>query len=696
MSVVENFVASGRLDVPVTAKGLVTVRRMSVYAVCTLLALITNYLLGKDMAWDTLNYHLYAGFSAVNDRFAQDYFAAGPPSYFNPYAFVPFYILVKAGLSPLAISSLSAMVHSVIFWLVYELASCVCPSAERPLQMTFGVCAIAMTFLNPILVQQIGSSFADITTAELVLGGWLLLAQAVRAPHAARVICAGLLIGSATALKPTNAVHAVAACTLLIFLPKALFGRIRYGLSYAAALALGFTVVAAPWSYRLEQMFGNPLFPLMNGWFRSPEFTTEPLRHFRFIPASFAEALWRPFAIVNPVEMVQEEMTAPDLRYAVLAVLASMLLVGWLGKRLAHPSASTAPTEPAAATRVLAALGCGFATDWVLWLSASGNGRYFLPMASVAAILIVVLIFRLFAARPKLRNYVLVVILGAPIVQLYYGADHRWNVDAATWDRSWLSIEMPEKLSTEPNLYLTAGVQSNSFIAAYLPKDSGLVNISGAYVLGSDGAAGARIEALIHRYAPQLRVLWRAKQSETANFPRDDGFPVNDSLARFGLRIDPSDCSKITVHGLPPDLEINFSGLLSSGPVKPFSKTQPNTSYLITCRIIPDDSNRRTEAGRERAVDVVFDRVEDACPALFQPRRLRSEHVRDIWHRFYLNTDIVLLSINGSIKFMNPARSGALISLGPESEWAKAPRQLACGRLGDSYFARVLDSAKAR
>jgi hypothetical protein len=648
------------------------------------------------MAWDTLNYHLYAGFSAVNDRFAQDYFAAGPPSYFNPYAFVPFYILVKAGLSSLVISSVLTILHSVIFWLVYELAVCVCPSHDRRLQLTFGACAIAMTLLNPILVQQIGSSFADITTAELMVGGWLLLVQAVRAPHAARVICAGLLIGSATALKPTNAVHAVAGCTLLLFLPNVLVARIRYSLCHAAALALGFTIVAAPWSYRLEQMFGNPLFPLMNSWFRSPEFTTEPLRHFRFIPASFAEALWRPFAIVNPVEMVQEELTAPDLRYAVLAVLASVLLVCWLWKRLAHSSASTAPAEPTAATRALAALICGFAADWVLWLSASGNGRYFLPMATVAAILIVALIFRLFGARPKLRNYVLAVVLGAEFVQLYYGADHRWNADAAPWDRNWLSIEVPEKLSTEPNLYLTAGVQSNSFIAPYLAKDSGLVNFSGAYVLGSNGAAGARIEALMRRYAPRLRVLWRATQSEAANLPHDYRFPVNDSLARFSLRIDPSDCSKITVHGLPPDMPIIFEDLLSTKPVKPKppTKSPPDTSYLITCRITPDDSNLRTEADRERAVDVVFDRVEDACPALFQPRRLHTEHVRDVWHRVYVNTDIVLVSIHGKIKFMNPPHSESLISLGPESEWAKAPLRLACGRKNGAYFADVLKSVE--
>ena len=133
-------------------------------------------------------------------------------------------------------------------------------------------------------------------------------------------------------------------------------------------------------------MFGNPLFPLLNDVFHSPEFTTAPLRHFRFIPDSFADALWRPFAMVDPVPMVQEELAAPDLRYAVLAVLISDAVVALAvapPQRALHASSahSRRPPPPSAC---LAALGCGLAASWVLWLSASGNGRYFLPMASVA------------------------------------------------------------------------------------------------------------------------------------------------------------------------------------------------------------------------------------------------------------------------------------------------------------------------
>jgi Glycosyltransferase family 87 len=680
MSVAEDALKPPRRrDPPLAGVGsTIALRRLPVYVACTVLALVTNYLLGKDLAWDTLNYQLYAGFSAINDRFAQDYFAAGPPSYFNPYAYVPFYVLVRAALSPLEISSALAVAHSVILWLTFELAVCVCPSNDRRMQMTYGICAIAMAFVNPILVQQIGSSFADITTAELVLGGWLLLAHAVRTPHAARIVAAGVLLGTATALKLTNSVHAIASFALLTMLPQTLYGRFRSGLGYAAALGLGFTIVAAPWSYRLEKMFGNPLFPLMNDVFHSPEFTTEPLRHFRFIPESFAKALWRPFAMVDPAPLVQEELAAPDLRYAVLVVLIGVLFLSWLLRRSERPSTLAARVEPAVAGRVLAALGFGLATDWVLWLSASGNGRYFLPMASVAGVLVIALVFRLFGSRTKVRNYILVTIIGAELVQLCFGANYRWN--SVPWDGEWLTMEIPDKLATEPNLYLTVGVQSNSFVAPFLAKDSGLVNFSGGYAFGPEGANGARIEALIRRYAPRLRVLWGDAQPQ-----------MKEALSRFGLRVDTSDCATITVRGLPSEAE---GSIQSRPPVAPGKQPPRSTSYLTSCHLVPDNTDSSARVAREHAVDVVFDRVEDACPTLFQPRRLPTEYFVEFWRRYYVNTDLVVMISHGTVKFLDPVRGGQMVYLGLESDWAKAPLQLACGRRDYRYFANVLKSSR--
>jgi hypothetical protein len=663
--------------------------RLPVYIVCTVLALVTNYLLGKDVAWDMLNYHLYAGFSAVNDRFAQDYFAAGPQSYFNPYAYVPYYGMVSIGMSALAIGSVLAVAHSIILWLTFELAILVCPTEDPRSRLVFGICAVALAFVNPILMQQLGSSFADITTAELVLAGWLLLARAVRAPHAARVICAGLLLGAATALKLTNAVHAIAGVAVLIMLPVPLRGRMRHGFGYAIAVGLSFLVVAAPWSYRLERMFGNPFFPLLNGVFHSPEFTTEPLRHYRFIPENIAEALWRPFAMIDPVNMVHEELRAPDLRYAVLTALFILFFVRWLRRRFARPRSEPVQSNTESSAHVLAALGFGLAANWVIWLSSSGNSRYFLPMACVCAVVIVALLFRLFAAQPKIRNYILAAIFGIQAVQLWMGTEYRWN--PTPWDGRWLTIAVPQRLATEPSLYLTIGIQSNSFVAPFLARGAGLVNFSGGYTLGPDGASGARVKQLISRYGPHVRVLLTGERLyERADLREPRRSQVDDALAPFGLRVDMSDCATITVHGLPPELE--FRIVAADAISQPAPQQPRDTTYLVSCHVVPDNTDRSAQIARHRTVELVLDRLEDACPQLFQPRRPLTEYSGNVGVRRYGNTDLSAWVSNDGVKFRQPIRGDSVVYVGREADWVRAPLRLACERRNGHYFAKVMDS----
>jgi hypothetical protein len=659
--------------------------RLPVYVACSVLALVTNYFLGKEMAWDTLSYHLYAGFSAVHDRFAQDYFAAGPQAYFNPYIHVPFYFLVSTGLSSLKISSVFAIAHSVTLWLTYELAVTVCPSEDRRQRLMFGLCGVAFALINPILLQQIGSTFADITTGELVLAGWLLLALSVRTPSAARIICAGLLCGVATGLKLTNAIHAISGFAVLAMLPLSLRGRIRHGLAYGVSLGLGFIVIAAPWSYRLEQRFGNPLFPLMNNLFRSPEYITEPSRALRFIPETVVDGLWRPFAMIDPVTMVHEELRAPDMRYAVLLILISALFGRWLWQRRAASSSQlVASTDPISA-RTLWALGFGLALDWLAWLSGSGNSRYFLPMSSVAAVVIVALLFRLFATQPKIRNYVLAGILGLQGVQLWIGAEFRWN--QAPWDDHWINIAVPAKLALEPNLFLTIGTQTNSFIAPYLAPGAGLINFSGLYTLGPNGASGSHVKAMINRYAPHIRMLIRGEK-----LYRDDerGMPnraeIDDALGPFSLRVDDGDCATIAVYGLPPDVEIMVA---TSQPTVPQAH---DTTYLLSCSVVPDKADHSAELPEHHAADLALDHLEDACPALFQPRRPVTEYRGDGGLRRYGATDLVAWVSHGSVKFLQPTIGGDVVYLGQENEWAKAPIPIRCGRHTTRYFAIVRPS----
>ncbi len=650
--------------------------RLPVYLACTVLALVTNYFLGKDMASDALSYHLYAGFSAVHDRFPQDYFPAGPQSYFNPYVYVPLYYLVSSSLSSLEISSLLAIAHSIILWLTYELAVSVCPSDDRRQRLIFGLWGVAFALINPVLLQQIGSTFSDITTGEFVLAGWLLLALAVRAPSMVRVACAGLICGVATGLKLTNAVHAIAGFAMLTMLPLAPWRRARQGLAYGISLALGFLIIASPWSLRLERRFGNPLFPMLNNVFRSPEFTTETASATRFVPDSIAEALWRPFAMIDPVTMVHEEMRSPDARYAMLVILIGALLCRWLWRRRAR----AVPGADSASARVLTALAFGLVVDWAMWLGISGNSRYFLPMACVAAIVVVGLSYRLFEAQPKVRNYLLAGVLGIQGVQLWMGTDYRWNETA--WDEHWINIEIPAELTSVANLFLTMGTPTNSFVALYLPPGSGLVNFTGLYTLSPDGANGARIASLVSRFAPNVRILVRGERLYRKDERRmPTAAQIDDALRPFSLRIDENDCATITVHGLPPGLEITMA---ASQPAVPQS---PDTTYLLTCRVTPDNTDHSAQIAQHRDIDLALDHLEDACPALFQPRRPRTEFSGKGGLRRYIGSDVMAWVSNGRVKFLQPMLGGDVVVVGFEDEWAKAPIPLECGRRNGRYFA---------
>jgi hypothetical protein len=667
-----------------SVSGVAAPYRWPVYFACVAVALACNYVLGKDIAWDTLNYHLYLGFSALNDRFGQDYFAAGTLAYLNPYAYVPFYAMVSMGWPALLICSLFAAAHSVILWLTFELGVAVCPSKDGRTRVFAGGCAAALALMNPVLMQQIGSCFADITTAELALGGWLLLASAVRVPRTSRVIYAGLIFGAASALKLSNALSAISAFAMLAMLPLNWRGRIRHGILYGISLGIGFAIVAAPWSYRLAKVFGNPMFPMFNNVFRSPEFPTESMgAAYRFIPESIGQALWRPFAMIDPSQMVHEELSAPDPRYAILVVLVIFLVLRGVWRRLDRVSPPPNSPRPNESTRLLAALGCGLGLNWILWLYVSGNSRYVLAMACVAGAVIVGMLFRLFESRPKVRNYILAFIFATQAVQLYMGAEYRWN--GVPWGGPWFDISIPEKLKTEPNLYLTLGTQSNSFLAPFLSKDSGMVNIAGGYTLDPESANGARVKALIRRFSPNVKVAFLISKP----YKNAEHLPplqqVVGALQFFGLRPDMTDCAAITVHGLPPGLEIRYE---TSLPQEPQNR---DTTYVETCRVVPDTTDRSALIARQRAVNLVLDRLEDACPKLFQPRRLVTVHYGDVWRRIYGATDLVAWVSHGRVKFSDQIRPSGLIDVGSESDWAKAPLRLDCGQRKGVYFAHMLN-----
>ncbi len=661
-----------------------------IYLGCAIFALAVNYFLGKEMAWDTLSYHFYAGFSALHDRLGQDYFAGGFQSYLNPLAYVPFYALAASGLPALLVASILAVFHSIILGLSFELGILVSPSEAPRAQLLTGLCALVAAAVNPILLQEIGSSFADITTAELVLTGWLLLCWAIYRPKTPLIVVAGIVLGAATGLKLTNAVHAIAAFAMFSVMPLKFSRRCRDAAIYGLSLGAGFLIAAAPWALRMNTAFGNPLFPLFNNWFHSPEFPTAPLRHFRFIPSTFGEGLLRPFTTIDPAPMVQAELMSPDLRYAVLLLLLAAWPVSALIRRHRQGDGRQAAGRSATARRVTLALTLTVVLDWTLWLYASGNGRYFLAGACLAGVALVGLSFEVFREQPKVRNYLLAIALAVQLVQLGLGTQYRW--DSVAWGGPWFDVRIPEPLRATPNLYLTIGGESKSYIAPFLPADSGLINFSSAYALGAEGANGQRIAALIRRYAPRVRVLITGEGIYPDEAGRQPSVTrVDRYLERFALRVNPADCATITVEGLPPPALDFTVASAQAGPAT--IRTTQNHTSLATCAVVPDPSDHAMERAEERLANRALDRMEDACPRLFQPPRPVTEHVGSQWSRLYLNTDLNAWVSHGQLRARQEMVYGDGLYLGSQADWLDGSIRLECGRSHGRYFARVVRAA---
>ena len=166
---------------------------------------------------------------------------------------------------------------------------------------------------------------------------------------------------------------------------------------------------------------------------------------------------------------------------------------------------------------------------------------------------------------------------------------------------------------------------------------------------------------------------------------------IDDALRPFRLRVDDSDCLSIAVHGLPPDLEFT---LATSHPVAAQSR---DTTYILSCHVVPGNIDYSADVqAAHRDADLALDRLEDACPALFQPRRPRTEFNGDTGLRRYLNTDLAAWVSHGSVKFLQPSVGGDIVYLGRESDWMKAPLRVRCGRRDGKFFAGLLESTERR
>ena len=341
---------------------------------------IYTWFVGEDVNWDWMNYHEYNVWAVINDRYGIDAMPAGFQTYFNPVVYFPIYYLRHLLPLPYGMMIMGA-VHGLNLLLIYFLVRVL-------LRQTATVSAIGAAILiaavGPMTLSEVGTSFSDILTALPILAGCVLILSAGESNHG-RYVLAGLLIGAAVGLKLTNAVYAIGAVAAVLAAGRPVMATLCLGIGGAAgALATG-----GAWSLMLWREFGNPVFPMFNAVFRSPELMAANIMDWQFLPRGLLDALAYPFYWLVG-DNRSSEYPFRDARFAV----ATVLIVLGIGRGLV--------TRTDIFTRRDTQFLLFFGVSYAAWLAVFAIQRYAVVLELLCAPLIVLLIARNHGRRSRI------------------------------------------------------------------------------------------------------------------------------------------------------------------------------------------------------------------------------------------------------------------------------------------------------
>lgn len=628
------------------------------YCCFATLCIMWSIVLGKDLPWDLYNYHLYAPHAALHYTLDSDFMGAGWVRYLNPYSHVPLYWMVMADWPAILIVSLSAAVHALNVFLLWWICRYRVFS-PRPEDRDWVALGTFLGCATVVFLGIVGSTFSDPIVSVLPLLAIVALpAAGAAAASAARLVLVGALLGAATGFKLTNVVFALALCAAIALLIRDWRTLLRVGALLAVGGTLGFLAVNGYWAVQLYQEFGNPVFPLMNHLFASPDFPADAIRHERFTPTGWLEVLTFPFRAVQHATWIYYESPAPDWRFA-FAVTLGIGLIGRILFLRRHDAPALGDTTRVDRSSLLVLWFVGI--SYVLWQLSSGNARYALPLLLLLGPVCALFAKLVVPRRPSLGKSLLITLAAVQCFVLLHVGNPRWG--ESDWSRKLIELDVPAHLKGQPHGYLSLGLSSNSVIAPFVHRDSRFSNIVGMHVIDPHGPGHERIDAFIKRHSGKLRSLSYVGQlriDRPGSVPRGALIPINAQLAPWKLQVDAQDCAMI----LRP--EPNMPKMVSFG------------NGWLSCGLV--QSAGEDEATRTQRVDIerAMNTLQQHCSKELSPPQSYAYRIGGMWIRYYVNTDTKLYFRKGRLAYSRYDFGPFDVDLGSLEEVLAGLRPEAC------------------
>ena len=598
-------------------------------AVAFLALIAWTIVAGKDVSWDVINHQLYLPFLWLSGRHHTDLFGAGGQSYQNPLGYFPLYALVRSGLPAWVIGVSLGVLHALVVWPLDRIARLFWPTDADP-HFWWRALSLAFCCVAPVFLVHEGSTSTDPITGLMVIWAVALSLEAREAAagdrgNLRRAGLAGALLGLASAIKLSNSVFAVALC--VIWLLKWVIGQVdvRRISMFATGILIAFAAGAGWWMWWLWEDFGNPIFPLYNNIFKSPFAPAQAITALRFVPATPWGVVARLWEMAQLSNFVAFEAFLPDIRplLAVVVAVAAAVLLGLRGGWRQLPMRAFW-AKPGVQFTILLLL------TYLLWARSSGNARYAIAWFLLVGIALVRATQRVLPVRAAR-----IVLLTALVLQsANYLAEGERRFTPQPWDSGpYVEFKASPRLQQQAFLHLSIGTQSYAALALFIAPGGAMANPIGQLPIPKTGPLGDRFNRLLDDWHGRTRLLFAAPSSSAQAadiaLARQS---MSTLLYRIGLDVDWNDCETIEMVSSQDEL---LHAATADGKHR-----EPRRQ--LSCAVLYRPA-RDPAIERERvAADRVFEVMEAACPSLFAPTPMASEHGAGIWQRHYINTEALL------------------------------------------------------
>jgi hypothetical protein len=346
----------------------------------------------SDADWDLRNYHAYNAHALISGRFWTDIAPAQLQTFYVPFMDIAFgAIRDRLNESPILRNIVLSLPQGIAAALAFRLTLRVIPPA-LPARGLLALVATLFSAAGAAGFPTLASAMSDMVPGACILGGLLLLTGEALSARASAAL-AGVLLGIAAGLKLTTVPYCLAAgAALLVAQPRPGGSRLSALVSFGLAGMVTTALVGGPWWLLMYRHFGDPIFPYMNQFFRSPLVDPDSFTDTRFFPRGIEMAVAYPFYWATQLRALASELPVRDPRFAIAYVALAAIAVQALCRR----------PKVTGGNRTIAMLAVFFAVSFALWEVQFSVLRYLATLELLTGAMVLAAL-RPWLMRPGIR-----------------------------------------------------------------------------------------------------------------------------------------------------------------------------------------------------------------------------------------------------------------------------------------------------